>query len=87
LEKKHALDRLPCAARRRQSLHQHVPEQQLQQQGNVAQQFDIDGGEPRQQPVRRQPRDADQRADHGRQHDADHGDAERIDDADDKART
>jgi len=50
----------------------------------IAQHFDIDGGEPRQQPVRRQPRDADQRADHGRQHDADDSDAQRVDDADDE---
>jgi hypothetical protein len=63
---KNALDRLPRVARRRKALHYHVPEQQLQQQRQVAQQLDIDRGEPRQQPVGGQPRDADQRPHHRR---------------------
>ena len=63
------------------SLHQHVPEQQLQQQRNVAQHLDVNRGEPGQQPVRRQPRDADHGSEHGRKHDADDRDAQRVDDA------
>ena len=82
--KKDAVDRFPAPARRRKALHQHVPEQQLQQQRNVAQHFDIDRRQPRQQPVRRQPRNADQRAEHGRKHDADHRDPQRVDDADEE---
>ncbi len=77
-----AVDRFPGAARRRQSLHQHVPDQELQQERDVAQCFDIDGRQPREQPVGRQPRDADQRAHDGRDHDADHGNPQRVDDAD-----
>ena len=71
-------------ARRWQAVSRRVPEQQLQQQRNVAQRLDIEGGELRQQPVAGQPADADQRAEDGRQHDADHGDLERVQDADDQ---
>ena len=62
--------------------HGVVPEQKLQQQRHVADQLDIAGGEPRHQPVARQPRNADGKAEHGREHDADRGDQQRIEEAD-----
>jgi hypothetical protein len=75
---------MPRAARGGKRLHQHVPDQQLQQEGNVAQHLDIDGGKARQQPVRREPRDADHGAQHRREHDADDGDAQRVDETDEE---
>ena len=72
-----------AAAQFRQRLqHGVVPEQNLQKQRHVADQLDIAAGEPRHQPVARQPRDADDEPEHGRQHDADPGDEERVEQAD-----
>ena len=51
-------------------------------QRHVADQLDIAAGEPRDQPIARQPRDADGEAEHGRQHDADAGDQQRVEQAD-----
>ena len=49
-----------AAAQLRQRFeHGVVPEQELQQQRNVADQFDVAAREPRHQPVVRQPRHAD----------------------------
>ena len=59
-----------------------VPEQQLQQQRHVADHLDIDRGDLGQQPVLRQPGDADQGAEDGRQDDADDGDLQRVQQAD-----
>ncbi len=80
----YAVDRHPCGAGRWKPLHQHVPEQELQQQRKITQHFDIDRSQPRQQPVGRQPRDADHRPQHGRKHDADDRDAQRVDEANDE---
>jgi hypothetical protein len=74
------VDRL---AHRRQHLGEEaVPDEQLQQQRHVAHHLDIARGELREQPVRRQAGDADQRAEHRREHDADRGDQQGVDDAD-----
>ncbi len=62
--------------------HCVVPEQQLQQQRQVADDFDIAGGNFRHQPVARQPRYADDKADDGRKDDADAGHQQRIEQPD-----
>ena len=69
---------------RRQRLeHGDVPEQELQQQRDVA---DQSRHRPppsrRDQPVRRQPRDADEEAEDGREDDAEPGDQQRVEQAD-----
>ena len=58
--------------------HGVVPEQKLQQERHVADQFDIAAGQMRHQPIARQPRDADGEAEHGREHDADAGNQKRV---------
>ena len=65
-----------------QSLQQRVPEEQLQQQRQVAQCLDIECRDLRQQPVLRQPADADQGAEDGGQDDADNGDLQGVQHAD-----
>jgi hypothetical protein len=77
-------NRIEGGARGGKPLHQYVPEQQLQQQRNIAQRLDIDGGKPRQQPVRRESCDTDHAAEHCREHDTDQRDAQRVDEADDE---
>ncbi len=70
-------------ARPRQgSEHREVPEQDLEQERQVADQLDIAAGEPGNQPIGRQPRNADDEAEHGRQHDPDPGDQQRVEQAD-----
>ena len=72
-----------AAAQLRQRFeHGVVPEQQLQQERHVADQFDVAACKPRDQPIARQPRDADDEAEHGREHDADRGDQQRVEEAD-----
>ena len=61
-----------------------VPEQQLQQQRDVAEDLDIDRGDLADEPVRRQPRDADEEAEDGREDDAEDGDVEGVQQADDE---
>ena len=70
------------AAARAGAQHGEVPDEQLQQQRHVAHDLDVDGGEPRDQPVRRQARDADDEAEHGGEHDAEGGHQQRIEQAD-----
>ena len=78
-----AAGKRPAVAQVGQRLeHGVVPEQQLQQQRHVADHLDIAGGELRDQPVVRQPRDADDEAEDGREHDADRGDQQRVEQAD-----
>ena len=59
-----------------------VDQQELQQQRDVADDLDVDGGQRVDQPVVRQPRDAHREADDRRQDDADHGDQDRVQEAD-----
>ena len=59
-----------------------VPEQNLQQERHVADQFDVAAGELGDQPIARQPGDADDKAEHGREHDGDTGDQKRIEKSD-----
>jgi len=74
---------LPRLARARRADPQYVPpDDELQQQRDVAHGLDIECGQLVDQPVGRQPRDAHDRAEDGRQHDADAGDAERVEQAD-----
>ena len=72
-----------AAAQLRQRFeHGVVPEEELQQQRNVADQLDVAAGEPRDQPVVGELRQADHKADDGGEYDADGGDQERIEKAD-----
>ena len=59
-----------------------VPEQQLQQQRDVAQRLDIERCQPASSQLLRQPPDADQCAQDRRQDDADHRDLQRVQHAD-----
>ena len=58
--------------------HGVIPEQQLQQQRDVAQRFDVGRGGFVDQPVLRQPRNADDETDDGREDDAEAGDQQRV---------
>ena len=62
--------------------HRVVPEQNLQQERHVADQFDVTAGEPRHEPIARQPRNADDKTEHGREYDAETGDQQRVEQAD-----
>ena len=50
--------------------------------GMLRMSLDIAAGDPRHQPVLRQPRDADDEAEDGREHDAERGDQQRVEQAD-----
>ena len=77
IRERHAL------ARVRQSLqHREVPEQDLEQQRDVADDLDVDRGKTRDQPVGREARQPDHEAEDGRQNDADAGDQERVEEPD-----
>ncbi len=72
-----------AVARFRQRLeHAVVPEQQLQQQRDVADGLDVDGAILRHQPVLRQPGDADDEADDRGEDDAEAGDQQGVEQAD-----
>jgi len=80
---KHAARKRKTAAQVRQRLeYRVVPEQNLQQKRNVADQFDIAAGKVRHQPIARQPRNTDGKTKHGRQHDAERSDQERVEKTD-----
>ena len=78
-EQRNALPRI-----RQRAEHREIPEQDLEQQRQVADQFDIAAGNPRQQPVRRQPAQRHDKPDHGRKEDADDRDQQRVEQADQK---
>ena len=59
----------------------------MKQERYVADQLDVAAGEPRDQPIAREPRDADDKTEHGRKHDADGGNDKRVDKADPKRAT
>ena len=73
---------LPRPGQHRQ--HRPVPEQELQQHRDVAERLDIDRRDPRDEPVLRQPRDAGEEAEDRGEHDADDGDEERVEQADEE---
>ena len=76
------LPSLPRAGRRH---FQHVPpDDELDEERHVAQGLDIGGREPRDDEIRGAPRDADERADHGREHDADRRDDDGVHEADEE---
>ena len=64
--------------------HREVPEQDLEQERQVADQFHIAAGEPRQQPIGREPRDPDKKPQHRGKHDADGGDQQRVEQTDEE---
>src|ERR1700733_4784194 len=63
---------------RKRPEHGEIPEQDLEQERDVAQQFDIATGNSRQQPVRLQPAQRYQESDHRRKEDADNRDQQRV---------
>ncbi len=62
--------------------HRVVPEQNLQQERDIADQFDIAAGQSCHQPIARQPRDADREAEHGSKDDAEAPDQKCVEKAD-----
>ena len=50
--------------------------------GRLRMQFDVGAGQPRDQPVGRQPCDADEKAEDGREHDPERRDQQRVEQAD-----
>ena len=64
--------------------HGEIPEEDLQQRRDIAEGFDIDGGQLAEDPVRRQPRHAEQKTQHGGKQDADDRNQQGIQQADDK---
>ena len=72
------------AHRRRRFRNQRVPEEQLQQQRDVAQRLHVDQRHAADQPVPRQPREADDQADDARRRDADQRHAQRVQQPDEK---
>ena len=82
---KDARQQLPGLARRRRAHPQHrPPEEQLQQQRDVTEGFDVDLRELADEPVARQPRDPHHGAENGRQHDPERRDIERVEQPDEK---
>ncbi len=81
VEKNFAEQRDALARARQRAEHGEIPEQDLEQERQVANELDITAGEPRQEPIGRQSRNADEEADHGRQHDADPGHQQRVEQA------
>ena len=82
IENAAARKRHAAAQLRQRFEHRVVPEIKLQEQRHVADQLDIETGQRRDQPITRQPRDADNEADNRRQHDGDGGDEKRVEKAD-----
>src|SRR5690606_33309082 len=62
--------------------YREIPEKNLQQRRNVAEDLDVDGSQLADQPVRRQPRHAQYETDDGGQHDADEGHQQGIEQTD-----
>ena len=75
-------DALPRIGQRGQ--HREIPEQDLEQERQVADQLDIAARDPRQQPVRRQPAQCHQKSKHGGEEDADNRDRQRVEQTDEK---
>jgi hypothetical protein len=73
-------DALP--RRRQRSEHRQIPEQDPEQERQVAHQLHIGAGEPSDDPVGRQPGNADGKAEDRCQRDAEHGDQQRVQQAD-----
>jgi hypothetical protein len=73
VREKKAAHRLGCVARVRQGVdHDPVPQQNLQQQRNVADRLDVNRHQLGDQPVRRQPQNPGDEAEHGRERDPGH---------------
>jgi hypothetical protein len=66
--------------------HREIPEKDLQQQRDVAQHLDVDGGQIGDQPVPRQPGNADDESDDRGEEDADDRDHDGVQQADQKGR-
>ena len=78
VEKDAPTDRNTVANVRQRFKHRVVPEQQLQQQRQIANDFYVTARNFCQQPVARKPRYADDEAENSRKHDADPGHQQRI---------
>src|SRR5262245_12612137 len=78
----HTRQWLPGLARGRRTLAQHrPPEEQLQQQRDIAEGFDVDLRQLADEPIARQPGDADDGPEHRRKDNAERGDVEGIEEA------
>jgi hypothetical protein len=75
---KPAEQRDALARPRQRAQHREIPEQDLEQERQVADQLHIGAGEPRNEPVGRESRDPDDEAEDGREHDPEPGDEQRI---------
>ena len=82
VEKERAEQRDALPRRRQRREHGEIPEQDLEQHRQISHQLDIAAGNARQQPVRRQPAQRHQEADDGGEKDADDGNQQRIEQAD-----
>ena len=71
-----------CRGRGQRRQHREVPEQDLEQQRQVADDLDIGAGDPRHQPVRRQPAERDDETENGGEEDADDRHQERVEQSD-----
>src|SRR2546423_5384798 len=76
-ENRNALPRV-----RQRGEHGQIPEQNLEQQRQVADQFDIAAGNARQQPVRRQSAERDQKSEQRGKEDADDRHQQRVEQTD-----
>src|SRR5438552_12784006 len=68
-QKDFAKDRDALARPRQRREHGEIPEQDLEQERQIADQFDIAPGKAGEQPVWREPRNADDETKEGREHD------------------
>ena len=62
--------------------HGEIPDEDLQEQRDVAQRLDVDGGDPRDDPVGRKPRDSDRKSDDRREDNPEDRDEQRVEQAD-----
>ncbi len=84
VEKSRAQEREALARSGQRAEDGEIPEQNLEEDRKVADQLDIAGRQLGQQPVRREPRDADQEAEDRREHDANARDQQRVQEPDDE---
>src|SRR5262249_58538739 len=64
--------------------HGEIPEQNLEEERQVADRLHVSATEPRDEPVRRQPCDADEEAENSREYAADDSDQQRVQQTDQK---
>src|SRR6516162_1558299 len=84
VEEDRAEQRDALARSRQRAQHGEIPKQELAQERQVADQLDIPPRQPRNEPIARQPREADEEAEDGREHDTDRSDQQRVEKADEE---